>query len=121
VQNCGINLDFDLFLQRKNGGPSSQAVDCARVASTRWTRDWDRAAHSPENGSPALQSPGACRRLGKKERSFGGPHRGLRWPIRLRGEADGGEGRTAAVKLGVGRLGARRVGNGGRDECVEEG
>jgi hypothetical protein len=21
VQNCRINLDFDLFLQRKNGGP----------------------------------------------------------------------------------------------------
>jgi hypothetical protein len=25
------------------------------------------------------------------------------------------------VKLGEGRLGARRVGNGGRDECGEEG
>jgi hypothetical protein len=27
VQNCRINLDFDLFLQRKNGGPSPRAVD----------------------------------------------------------------------------------------------
>jgi hypothetical protein len=27
----------------------------------------------------------------------------------------------AAVKLGEGRLGARRVGNGGGDECGEEG
>jgi hypothetical protein len=114
VQNYGINLDFDLFLQRKNGGPSPQAVDRARVAGTRWTRDRDRAAHSPEHCSPALQSPRACRGLGKKERSSGGPHRGLRWPIRLRGEVDGGEGRTAAVKLGVGQLGARRVGNGGQ-------
>jgi hypothetical protein len=65
-------------------------------------------------GSPALQSSGAHRGLGKKERSSEGPHRGLRWLIRRRGEAGGGEGRTAVVKLGVGRLGARRVGNGGR-------
>jgi hypothetical protein len=32
VQNCEINPDFDLFLQRKNGGPSPRAVDRARVA-----------------------------------------------------------------------------------------
>jgi hypothetical protein len=31
------------------------------------------------------------------------------------------EARPAAVKLSVGRLGARRVGNGGGDECGEEG
>jgi hypothetical protein len=31
-----------------------------------------------------------------------------------------GEVRPAAVKLGEGRLGAPRVGNGGGDECVEE-
>jgi hypothetical protein len=74
VQNCGINPDFDLFLQRKNGGPSPRAVDCARVAGPRWTRNRDRAACSPERGSPALQSPGARRGLGKKERSSGGPH-----------------------------------------------
>jgi hypothetical protein len=92
VQNCGINLDFDLFLQRKNGGPSPRAVDGARVAGPRWTHNRDRAARSPEHGSPMLQSPGARRGLGKKERSFRGPHRGLRWPIRRRGEADGGEG-----------------------------
>jgi hypothetical protein len=92
VQNYEINLDFDLFLQRKNGGPSPQAVDRARVAGPRWTCDRDRAARSPEHGSPVLQSPGAHRGLGKKERSTGGPHRGLRWPIRWRGEASGGEG-----------------------------
>jgi hypothetical protein len=114
VQNYGINPDFDLFLQRKNGGPSPRVVDRARVAGPRWTHDWDRAARSPEHGSPALQSPGARHGLGKKERSSGGPHRGLRWLIRRRGEADGGEGQMAVVKLGVGQLGARRVGNGGR-------
>jgi hypothetical protein len=32
-----------------------------------------------------------------------------------------GEARPAAVKLGEGRLGARRVGNGGGGECGEEG
>jgi hypothetical protein len=32
-----------------------------------------------------------------------------------------GKARPAAVKLGEGRLGARRVGNGGGDECDEEG
>jgi hypothetical protein len=31
-----------------------------------------------------------------------------------------GEARPAAVKLSGGQLGARRVGNGGRDECGEE-
>jgi hypothetical protein len=82
VQNCGINPDFDLFLQIKNGGPSPWAVYRARVASPRRARDRDRVVRSPERGSPALQSPGARRGLGKKERSSGGPHRGLRWPIR---------------------------------------
>jgi hypothetical protein len=32
-----------------------------------------------------------------------------------------GEARPAAVKLGGGRLGARRVGNGDEEECGEEG
>jgi hypothetical protein len=114
VQNYGINLDFDLFLQRKNGGPSLRAVDRARLAGPWSTHNRDRVARSPERGSPVLESPGAHRGFGKKERSSGGPHRGLRWPIRRRGEAGGGEERTEAVKLGVGRLGARRVGNGGR-------
>jgi hypothetical protein len=44
VQNRGINPDFDLFLQRENGGPSPRAVDRARVAGPWWTRDRDRAA-----------------------------------------------------------------------------
>jgi hypothetical protein len=66
VQNYGIILDFDLLLQRKNGRPSPRAVDRARVAGPRWTCDRDRAAHSPERGSPALQSPGTHRGLLKK-------------------------------------------------------
>jgi hypothetical protein len=61
VQNYGIIPDFDLFLQRKNGGPSPRAVDHTRVAGPRWTHDRDRAVCSP-----ALQSPGARRGLGKK-------------------------------------------------------
>jgi hypothetical protein len=93
VQNYGINPDFDLFLQRKNGRPSPRAVDHARVAGPRWTRDRDRAVRSPERGLPALQSLGAHRGLGKKERSSRGPHRGLhQWLIQRQGEADGGEG-----------------------------
>jgi hypothetical protein len=78
VQNYRINLDFDLFLQRKNGRPSPRAVDRARAAGPRWTCNRDRAARSPERGSPVLRSPGACRRFGKEERSSGGPHRGAR-------------------------------------------
>jgi hypothetical protein len=31
-----------------------------------------------------------------------GPHPGLQWLARRRGQASGGEGRTAAVNLGVG-------------------
>jgi hypothetical protein len=45
VQNCGINPDFDLFLQRKKGGPSPRAVDRARVADPRWTHDRQLVAH----------------------------------------------------------------------------
>jgi hypothetical protein len=72
VQNYGIILNFYLFLQRKNGGPSPRAVDRARVAGPRWTRDRDRPVRSPEHGSPVLQSPRARCGLGKKERSSGG-------------------------------------------------
>jgi hypothetical protein len=39
VQNCRIKPDFDLFLERKNGGPSPRAVDRARVAGPWWTHD----------------------------------------------------------------------------------
>jgi hypothetical protein len=72
VQNFRIIPDFYLFLHGKNGGPSARAVDRARVVGPRWTHDLDRAACSPERGSPALQSPGARRGLGKRERSSGG-------------------------------------------------
>jgi hypothetical protein len=42
VQNCRINPDFDLFLLRKNGGPSPWAADRTRVAGPRV----HRGAHS---------------------------------------------------------------------------
>jgi hypothetical protein len=54
VQNCEINPDFDLFLQRKNGGPSPQAMDRSREAGPWWTRYQDRAVRSPKRGSPVL-------------------------------------------------------------------
>jgi hypothetical protein len=81
VQNYGIIPDFDLFLHGKNGGPSPRAVDRTRVIGPRWTHDRDQAARSPERGLSALRIPGAHRGLGKTERSSGGAHRGLRWPI----------------------------------------
>jgi hypothetical protein len=93
VQNYRIIPDFDLLLQRKNGRPSPRAVDRARVAGPRWTCDRDRAARSPERGSPALQSPGSSPWVVEKRRGApGGAHRGFRWLIRRRGEAGGGEG-----------------------------
>jgi hypothetical protein len=33
VQNCEINLDFDLFLKKKGGRPSPWVVDCTIVAA----------------------------------------------------------------------------------------
>jgi hypothetical protein len=93
VQNYGINPDFDLFLQRKNGGLCPQAVDRARVAGPRWTHDRDRAAHSLEHGSPALQSSGARRGLGKRRgapgvhtEGFGGRFDGEARPAVVKGE-----------------------------------
>jgi hypothetical protein len=75
VQNCGINPDFDLFLQRKNGGPSPGQGGVL-------TRAWLAGA----------AEPGSSPRVGEKGEELRGPHRGLRWPIRRRGEAGGGEG-----------------------------
>jgi hypothetical protein len=43
VQNYGINLDFDLFLRGKSGGPSPRAVDRARVAGPH-------VHHGPHSG-----------------------------------------------------------------------
>jgi hypothetical protein len=105
VQNCRINPDFDLFLQRKNGGPSPRAVDRARVAGPRWTRNRGRAARSPKCGSPALQSSGARHGLGKRRGAPGSSPRA---------SMVDSSARLAAVKLSVERLGARRVGNGGQ-------
>jgi hypothetical protein len=43
VQNCEINLDFDLFLKRKSGRPSPRVVDRTRVAGPR-------VHHGPHSG-----------------------------------------------------------------------
>jgi hypothetical protein len=71
VQNCGINPDSDLFLQRKNGGPSPRAVD-------RWcfwsTMD-PRAEHgrsSPEEGRTGVPMHGTSSwRRGEQEERMG--------------------------------------------------
>jgi hypothetical protein len=60
----------------------------------------------PERGLAALQSPGAHRGLGKRRGAPGVHTEGF-------GGLFDGEVRPASVKLSVGRLGARRVGNGG--------
>jgi hypothetical protein len=48
-KNCGINPDFDLFLQRKNGGLSPRAVDRWCFRSTMDPRA-ERGRSSPEEG-----------------------------------------------------------------------
>jgi hypothetical protein len=59
--------------------------------------------------------PGSSPRDGEK----GEEHRGV-LTEGFNGRFDG-EASPAVVKLGEGRLGARRVENGGGDECGEEG
>jgi hypothetical protein len=49
VQNCWINMDFDLFLQRRNGGPSPRAVDQWCFRSTMDPRA-ERGRSSPDEG-----------------------------------------------------------------------
>jgi hypothetical protein len=92
VQNYEINPDFDLYLQRKT-------VD--RVHGLWTAQGW------PVHGGPAIGTGRCARRSvahrrcraqelavgwGKRRGAPGGAHRGLRWLIRRRGEAGGGEG-----------------------------
>jgi hypothetical protein len=53
VENCRINLDFDLLLQKKNGGPSPWAVDRWCFWSTMDPRA-ERGRSSPEEGFAGL-------------------------------------------------------------------
>jgi hypothetical protein len=63
VQNYEINLDFDLFLKRKSGGPSPRVVDRARVAGGR---------SSPELGLAAAPGHGDLpRRHGRQKGGVG--------------------------------------------------
>jgi hypothetical protein len=51
VQNYGVNLDFDLFLQRKNGGLSPRVVDRWCFRSTMDPRaERNRSSRSPAKG-----------------------------------------------------------------------
>jgi hypothetical protein len=60
VQNCWINLDFDLFLRRKNGGLSPRAVNRARVASP-WVHRGPHSGRRPELGLATVPGTAACR------------------------------------------------------------
>jgi hypothetical protein len=86
VQNCWINQEFDLFLQRKNGGPSPRAVDRARVAGPRWTHDRSMARRrcrarkltagwGKRRGAPGVHTDG-----------FGGRFDGEARPTAVKGE-----------------------------------
>jgi hypothetical protein len=66
VQNCGINLGFGLFLQRKNDGLSPWAVDRARVAGP-WVHRGPHSGRRPELGlAVALGQDDLPRRHGRQ-------------------------------------------------------
>jgi hypothetical protein len=68
VQNCGINPDFDLVLQRNNGGPSPRAVDrwCFWSTMDPWA---ERGRSSPEEGRAVVPVHGTspCQRGEQEE------------------------------------------------------
>jgi hypothetical protein len=70
VQNYGVNLDFDLFLQRKNGGLSPRVVD-------RWCFRSTMDPRAERNRSSASGRSGA---QGHRLRVWGGGG-GVRKPV----------------------------------------
>jgi hypothetical protein len=111
-------LDFDLFLKKKNGGPSPGSVDRTRVASTwvhhgphsGWRPEFTRAQPSCRSGArwlavEAWEARGRCGDPSGGLTSGGGA---VRW-------ASGGGERSSVAALGV--RGARgeevRRGEGG--------
>jgi hypothetical protein len=72
VQNSGINLDFDLFLERKSGGPSPQAMDRTRVAGPRVQRG-PHSGRRLELSLVAALGPVACRGGTRGKRVAWGP------------------------------------------------
>jgi hypothetical protein len=105
VQSSQDLLDFGFIFKwkRKAGGPCARAVDRARMAGPRIHHGPHSARRSEFTGARPSGHFSARRHdagRGKQRGRSTGAHRGLRWPVRLRGEAGGGDGRTAAVKLG---------------------
>jgi hypothetical protein len=72
VQNYRINLDFDLFLQSKNGGPSPRDVHrwCFRSTMDPWA---ERGRSSPEVGHAGVPMHGTSPwQHGEQEEWMGG-------------------------------------------------
>jgi hypothetical protein len=111
VQNCGINPDFDLFLQSKNGGPSPRAVDRWCFRSTMDLRA-ERSRSSPEGGRTGVPvhgiSPWQC---GEQEEGMGilTPG-GMSWWRGSDGWASskGGGGRVSSTRRCSGHEGEER-------------
>jgi hypothetical protein len=90
VQNCRINPDFDLFLQRKSDRPSPRAVDRARVAGPR-------VHHGPHNGRrPKLTEARSSGRSEARRLAVEAPEARGR-----RGDPSGGAEQSSMVVLGV--------------------
>jgi hypothetical protein len=104
VQNCRINPDFDLFLQRKSGGPSPHAVDRASVAGPR-VHCGPHSGRRPEliRARPSWRS--GARRLAaeapKARGRCGDPSGGLTLGEEAARWASGGGEQNTAVALGV--------------------
>jgi hypothetical protein len=111
VQNCGINPDFDLFLQRKNGGPSPRAVDRWCFRSTMDPQA-ERGRSSPEEGHAGVPVHGTSPwRRGEQEERMGFlTPGGTSWWRGSDGRASvkGGGGGVSSMRRCSGREGEER-------------
>jgi hypothetical protein len=104
VQNCGINPDFDLYLQRKNGGPSPRAVNRARVAGPRVHRGPQSGRRLELTGAQSRGCSGArwlFVEAPKARGRHGNPSGGLTLGREVARWASGGGERSSAAALGV--------------------
>jgi hypothetical protein len=121
VQNCGINLNFDLFLKGKSSGPSPQAVDCARVAGPRVHRGPHSGRRPELSLAAALGHDGLPRRHRRQEGGAGTLAVGSPWAERRRGGLAAVESRARRRCLVCEVLRERRVGGGGGVERWRQG
>jgi hypothetical protein len=112
VQNSGINLDFDLFLERKSGGPSPQAMDRAGVAGPRVQRGPHSGRRLELSLVAALGHGGLPRRHQRQEGGVGTLAVGSPWAERRRGGLATVESRARWRHSMCEVLGERRVGGG---------